>query len=317
MRYDSAQLMLDILRMAKVPAGSTYEEADTALGMANDAMEGVLVPEVLKVSGGHLMAHKDTALVQSQSRYRFPERAIRPERLQLVNSEGVMLARIRLASGDMVDEVLAGRCPRGEAEGFWCAEDNHAVLALQNSYSATGMYLRMYYRRQPNLLVEVGGPKSGTVTLVEDVGGGQYQLTISFTSDDERTDFLDDLAAGSLMDLISKKPNFESKGDDLEAIGAETAGSGLAAITIDGDALSEAPVKGDYLCLAGYSPVPQIAKALFGPLGMLAAAAVLRDQGNPAQADAFEAKAITTISSAMTTATPRSDEAETVVNETW
>lgn len=320
-RYDTTQLIADVIRDAKLPAGSSYRTVDTLLSIASDELEQSVVPELLKVSGGHLMAYEDTALVGERTRYRFPARAIRPERLQIVNEDGLLLGKLHLASGDMVDEVLAGRCLPGDALGYWTHENNHAVLVLQRSCSTTGRYLRTYYRRQPNRLVEVGGEQAGRITEVAE-GLTSNTYTVLFSSEANALAFraaTAGLGGTGLVDVIKRLPPFESIADDVTPDGGglgPSAPSAYVVLPISGLQEHELPEAGDVIAAAGYSPYVQLPVAFYGILVAYTVARILKPTDR-AGAQAALDEATRKLETALTTITPRSDEAETTVNDVW
>lgn len=320
-RYDTAQFIRNVIRDAKIPAGSSYRSASTLLGLASDEMEQLVVPELIKVTGGHLMAYTDVALVAGKTRYRFPARCLRPERLQIVNSDGKLLGKLHLVHGDMVDEVLAGRCPQGDAMGYWVAENSHAVIVLQRQEtSSSERKLRTYFRRQPNQLVEVGGAEAGVVSAV---AGGGALLTLDFSSEANATAFsaaVDGLGGTSALDFIAGSPGFEAYSEDVVLAGAGGAvDPDQVSITVNltnHPGVIEAAV-GDVVALAGYTCIPQLPVAMHGVLVAYTVAAVHREMGNlPAAQAAFE-NANRKLATALTTITPRGDESETTVDDVW
>lgn len=305
-RYDTAQFVRDVIRDAKIPAGSSYQTPATLLGLASDEMEQLVVPELLKVTGGHLMAFVDVALVQGKSRYRFPARCIRPERLQIVDSSGKLLGKLHPASGDLVDEVLAGRCPPGIAMGYWVPENNHAVVVLQRaSESSSGRFLRTYYRRQPNRLVATAD--CWKVTAIEPGFGFIDYAAINVG------DAIGDPLVGIAYDFVRSTPTFESVLEDVTP-SLVTGGSNTS--TWAGTDVTEVEV-GDYLAPAGYTPVPQLPVAFHGVLVAYTVARVLREQGNQAGSAAALEEAARKLTTALSTITPRGEEAETTVNDYW
>lgn len=309
-RYDTAQLVRDVIRDAKIPAGSSYRTESTLLGLASDEMEQLVVPELLKVTGGHLMAYVDVALVQGKSRYRFPARCIRPERLQIVDSFGKLLGKLHPASGDLVDEVLAGRCPPGIAMGYWVPENNHAVVVLQSaSESSSGRFLRTYYRRQPNRLAAT----SDCVKITGYIPGSQLVASQFFFDKINATDTLAAIVSEAPYDIIKASPTFEASAEDV-TFQSVTTNSMEGLQGLDG---TEDIEVGDFIAPAGYTPVPQLPVAFHGVLVAYTVARVLREQGNQAGSAAALEEAARKLNTALSTITPRGEEAETTVNDYW
>lgn len=308
-RFDTTQFMNAVIRDAKIPAGSSYRTAETLLGLASDEMEQLVVPELLKVTGGHLMAYQDSALVTGKTRYRFPERAIRPERLQLVDPEGKLLGKLHPAAGDMVDEVLAGRCPAGDAVGYWAPENNHAVLVFRDStFYASGRQLRTYYRRQPNRLIAT--TDCVKITAYSPPGVVAAQITFAKIN---AADSLATIVEDEPYDIIKATPTWEASAEDctFQSIVSPYMES-LDGITEDSDV-----EVGDFIAPAGYTPVPQLPVAMHGVLVTYTVARILREMGNRDGSQAALEDAARKLATALTTVTPRGEEAETTVNDVW
>lgn len=304
--HDTAELIRRAVRDAKIPAGSSYRTPSVLLGIANDQMDELIVPELLRCSGNHLMTYADLEIVGGQSRYRFPDRCIRPERLQVVDSSGKLLSKVHLAGGDLVDEVLAGRCPPGDAQGYWVQENNHAVVVLRYRPSEgqvlENRLLRIYYRRRPNRLVDteecwrvvsINGPTLDLLPIND--GEGDHAAV-----------------AGEFYDIITRRPGFEALYEDIEQ--ANDAGNNVL------ECGSFEPVNaavGDFVAPAGFTPVPQIPIELHGVLVGYVVAQILREMGNHLGADRKLTDTDKKLQAALTTIAPRSEEAETVVNDAW
>ena len=301
MRYDTAALMQKVIRLAKVPAGSTYRDAATLLDVASDEMLERVVPELLKVTGGHLMAYRDVPVVAGTTRYPMPERSMRTERLQLMNGAGLTLGTLTLASGQLVDEVLAGRCPPGDTAGYWVPENGQAVVVFNASLMGATS-LRFYFRRQPNLLV----PTSDCWRIDEVLGDGQLTLAPVNAGDAIHT-----AAAGSSYDVLKGLQPFGALYED-----ALLPASGYPSVDF-GAYLPVQPSVGDILAPAGFTCLPQLPPVLHGVLASFTAAEIMQEGGNQNGAAAMRNEAEAKLASALSTATPQSDEPETTVNETW
>jgi hypothetical protein len=300
-RYDTAQFQRNVIRDAKIPAGSSYRTAATLLDLASDEMETLVVPELLKVTGGHLMAYEDVALVAGKTRYRFPERAIRPERLQIVDSAGLLLGKLHVADGDLVDEVLAGRCPRGDALGYWTYENNHAVVVFNSSVtSSTGRQLRTYYRRQPNRLID-----TTSCWKITNINGQTLDLGPINTGEAAHN-----VTSGDAYDIITTMPGFEAVYESLEATQTQSN-------VLEGAVDPEVAEVGQYVAPAGYTPVPQLPVALHGVLVAYTVARILRESGHGDAAEAALAEGNRKLTAALSTITPRSSESETTDNDAW
>lgn len=325
MRFDTTALSAAVTRQAKIPLGSDYRTPSVMLDIATQEIETWVVPELIAVSGGHLMAYKDTALVSGQRTYRFPDRAIRPERLTIIDGDGRRQGQLYLASGDMVDKVLAGVDAastldwgmHGDALGYWVPENNHAVVVLQSrDATLSSRSLRMYYRRQPNALAEVNGELGG---LVDSASLANGDTTIRLVVDLGDTDTADAFvaAASQGFDVINRLQPFEALGEDLAALNVVDLNTGAVRVEFFVEDFDTLPAANDYLYLSGYTGVPQIPIAFWSALTAHVTAGVLLEMRDVPSSEAWRATAQLKMQKALNTATPRSEEPETVVSETW
>lgn len=305
MELDTTQLISRVGRAAKIPAGSSYLTPATLLGLASDELLDELMPRLLAVSGNHFLAYKDVAMSADVARYRLPPRCIRPERMDLVTAEGMLVGHLVLSDGRMLAEVAAGRCPPNQALGWWVPESSHVRVALRSNTDATGRYLRMWYRRQPNRLIATDSCwRTGSVDTANRTA---VYAAINVG------DAPGDPVVGVSYDLIKATPAFESFADDAEATAVD---SGTSTITFLNTTMTEAE-DGDLIAPANYTPVPQLPPALFNVLVLGTASRVLSEQGNQAGATEKRAEALRKLEVALAAATPRSDEAETAAQNIW
>jgi hypothetical protein len=113
------------------------------------------------------------------------------------------------------------------------------------------------------------------------------------------------------VDLIKGSPGFESVWDNVEVLSS-------SADTINVD-VSLPPMLevGDYVCLPGESPVPQVPLDYLTALEHSVVAQLLRANGDMDAAAAAEAALQATLTSAASDFAPRADEATTVVQNDW
>lgn len=305
MELDTTQLISRVSRAAKIPSGSSYLTAATLLGLASDELLDELMPRLLSVSGNHFLTSQDTAMSATASRYRLPKRCIRPERMELVTAEGMLVGHLVLADGRMLSEMEAGRYPPNQAIGWWAPDSSHVRVAMRSTTDATGRYLRMWYRRQPNRLTATSN--CWRMASVDTINRSAIYAAINVG------DVPGDPVVGVEYDLIKATPAFESFADDASPT---TVNSGSSSVIFLNTDMTEAE-DGDLIAPANYTPVPQLPPALFNVLVLGTASRVLSEQGNQTGAAEKRAEALRKLEVALSAATPRSDEAETAAQNIW
>jgi hypothetical protein len=301
----NAQELVDrVVRDARIPQGHTYRTPSTLLGMADEAMETLVVPELLKVAGRYLAAHVDLPLVAGKSKYRLPARALRGEHVQRLD-----------AGGKVVEPFEQAQLPNlARLEGtsgspqFWYF-DASSVVVRPTPAESSG-FLRITYARRPGALILPTA--AAAVTAVAEDGDG-----VEFTFSPAGA--LGATGAAVTLDVIRGTPGFESILDDAPCTVDASANT---KVTVDGVSIDDVAI-GDWLCVAGRSPVPQVPLAYHVVLAQAVVVRVLKDLG---RADAH-ARAVAALygappepgllATARDTVAPRNRDPRVIVQMDW
>ncbi len=180
---------------------------------------------------GFLLAKEDTTLVNGQTEYAMPKRASseRLYRVLLIDSAG---------NEQPLTRVETARKP-DQADGFELI-DNTIVLADASGYTS----LRVEYYRMPNRLVALTA--AGKVTA---------KTATTVTLDTAPTAF----STSEPLDFIAGTAGFRCKGIDKTPTGWNSATKVLTFTS--GDIPTNLAV-GDYVALAGETPIAQIPQTL-------------------------------------------------------
>lgn len=256
--YTSSALITSVKRRGMLP--STDETLATAdfLAILNDEIQTYLVPLLMSVREEYLVG---TSVVSGATSYPIPVRAI-----------GGKLRSVEIASGDSyVPLVRIEPEQRSSGAEGYLVEGNRIVLLPESGSAAT---LRLKYFRRPSSLVAT----SAVGTLSAAYAAGSTALVLNSTAPSTFTN-------ATAVDVVSATPGFDASSDDLTL----SSPSGTAA-TVAAPGLTEAAASGDYVCLAGESPVPQVPVELHPLLVERATFVALKALGNP-RAGEFEASA--------------------------
>jgi hypothetical protein len=254
--YDTTGALLPgIKSRAFVPTSqSTFNTTDICR-IATEEMHSALVPLLLGVREEFFVTTQDTSLVAGQASYSIPTRALgadlRDVQLYFTDGSTQRLARLE-------PEQLTGLSPNPGRPVGYILQGNSVVLYPTPATGTTDK-LRLTYHQRPNALVPtanaavVASVTSTTVTAVSSLPGT--------------------FGASGTFDIINAKPPFDCRGVDLSA-------------TIVGQVLTisagvpSGVVAGDYICLAGESPVPQLPVELHPLLQCRTAATMLQAVGD-------------------------------------
>lgn len=262
MAYTADELVTQVQRAAMVPSASDEITSAVILSFADEESQSVVRPWRRRVTGsGHDIDWEDSALVADQAEYRIPWRA-----------EGGALEDVTYVDSDDVEHGLTsvsredrwryvdGAGAHWQTERGFCVEGDHVVL-LPTPTEASGSLRMRYYRRPNRLVLEAA---TFEITAV-DAGGS----TTSYTGVKPST-----ITLSTPVDVIQARPNF-----DLLGKSATPGGVGATTIILVNADVSGAIV-GDYIALAGETPIVQLPVELHPILVALVTGRVLEAIGD-------------------------------------
>jgi len=239
-----AQTLLDsVKRRGLIPtADETFAAADL-YQLLDEETRGYILPLLREVHEEFLHVRHDQALVASQSEYPLPARCA-AEALKMVcldaDGSGVFtpLARVEPERANRRTSELSG--------GVVCyyLEDDAVVLVPAPAAGVSGS-LRFVYLNRPNL--PVVGTAAAEVTAIDT---GTRAVTCRLADQSSAT-VPATFTSSETYDLIKGTPGFRSLGVDLAA----TVASNVLTFTAT---LPSSLAVGDFVALAGQSPVVQL-----------------------------------------------------------
>lgn len=234
-RYTTTEFLASVRRKGHIPPSQTAFLDTDLLALANDELEVGLLPQIVSTRENYYRTFQDLQ-INSANIYDIPSRAI-----------AGALANVQIVNGTQVYQVE--RSEENEQfstvtspSGYWAFKIvGNQVYILP---VITMGVVRLHFLQVPNLLVPVSA--AAQVTAVDQAGG-----ILSFST--LPTTFL----SNSSFDCIADQPHFNWRFTDLVPTGLTSTTVTFAALPVDayGNQLIQV---GDWLALAGQSPVPQV-----------------------------------------------------------
>ena len=166
------KLIESIKRRASIPENqSTFTEADF-LAFANEEMGLNMVPSILSLHENHFLFREEQDLVDQQSEYRIPVRAVgnKLNELQYLDANGNHFEMTRISVGDIPD--YQGAYTQNHAYTFYI-EYNRVHLLPPIQGAATGKLLFFYFIR-PNELVS-----ESRVGIITDINRTTGEISVN------------------------------------------------------------------------------------------------------------------------------------------
>lgn len=262
--YSNDFLLKSIRRRILIAKASlkTFSNED-ALAFGDEELVTRLYPQIMQVRQEYAVYRLDIPLVMGRPDYRIPSRAIagKLRSLHLVAPSGHVLPLIRKEPGEaeVLDDTTQG------VPGFFFLE-SHSIHLRPVPNDAT-YKVRMSFYIRPNQLVEL--QRAGTV---EEVDTDTNRVTIQGPASG--------WDINKRYDILRGTPGFEHFAIDERPVAFDIIGDGMYSVEFDSSVnLSRLDV-GDYVCLAGEAPVPQIPADLHPILAQRVAVKLLEGTGD-------------------------------------
>jgi hypothetical protein len=255
--WDTTNFLLRVRDRTRVPSTrSGYGDADT-LRVAYDELVSQVVPMLVSQQQEHLVSSGRIALVEGQRDYRLPARAsgARARLVELEDSSGDTLPLTRLNPEDLSGVRVSTTL--GMPTGF--TVEGNLVRLYPKPSGVSGFGLRVRFYDRPGKLIAPAGAATVVTTGVtitianEAIFGGDGSFLVDFV---RATPAFETIRASQFCQLI---------GTSLDP----------------GDtALVSSLDEGDYVCLPGQSPVPQVPPEFHALLVLQTAYAQLQAKGD-------------------------------------
>lgn len=299
--WDTRALFTRITTDARVPRGAQYQTLANLLPVLDRHLRALVVPRLLNVCEDWLTSTATYPVVSGTAVYRLPTRNLRVLDVALTDAEGRVRQGFSRATATQAKQRRAEWWIKETGTPtYWLVEGSN--LRLYPTPDTTGQYtLTVRYARRPGRLVDSQGSDAWTVVSYN---AGTKVLRVQGSTTPPAT---------GPFDVLRGQPGFDSLADDLAASLVNIVGSGLYDVTLPGMPSDAVPVAGDYMAMAGTSPVPQIPLDYITVLELAAVEQVCREQGDRAGSESARDARLALMESAQSVLEPRADEQQVVV----
>lgn len=275
--YSTTSLIAAVKRIACIPTSQKLFTDATLVGILNDELQSSLVPEIMSVREEYFVTYKEYIVPVHSEPFLIdiPSDAVGGKLREVAwvdsNQRLVKVARIDLEQSDGIqpDFLLAG----------FRIQDNSVVLA-----PSQGGTIRLYYFKRPNELVTIS-----QAAKVVGISGNDIQIGSAIPTS---------WTVGEKLNTISLVQPFGVKASELTIMNVA-----FPIVTVD--TVVDVEI-GDWICLDGYSPIPQIPVEAHKVLAQMAAVKCLESMGDD-KVSVAQAKANKLIESLFKMINPRID----------
>lgn len=236
--FTTTALLSSLKRRGMLPSNTDTLSTTDFLAIATEELQTYVFKVLLAVREEYAVAFYDQALSAGTSAYKLPSRAVggKLRNAQLYDSASGSYTQLVRLEPEHVTDIL----DRGNVSAFYLQGDDIVFMPVPSS----AVTVRLTYFRRPSALVATSAV--GTSTTI-----GSATMTISSTPAA--------FTASQTYDIVRAKPPFSILAQDLSASSVAgnvvtfTLPAGVTSIVT-----SYGVAAGDYVCLAGESPVAQI-----------------------------------------------------------
>ena len=279
--YTTTELLSSIKKRAFIPTSqSTFQDTDI-LRLANEELQLEIVPMLMRVRENYFVQKQDVAVVGGQANYPLPIRAIgsKLSDVQFLDTSTNLKSLSKLHFSEVPG--LNGPSFLGTPQYFYLQSGDIYTVPTPNAAIGT---LRLYFFQRPNNLVTLS-----SVSTISSIS------TNSVTVNNVPSDY----DTSGTYDIIKNQPDFRSYGIDLTIVS-------IVGTTITfTDSLPTGISVGDFVCLAGEAPVPQVPVELHPILAQRTSIKMLEAMGDKENMQLSEAKLKTMQDSALSLFTNR------------
>lgn len=241
-RYTCTEFLASVRRKGHIPTSqTTFLDADL-LALANDELEVAVLPQIASTREGFYKTYTDN-VITSTNIYDIPSRAIGAALtdVQIVNGTGIFQVN-RSEENEQFSTVSS---PSGDYS-FKIQGNQVAILPI-----VTAGVIRLWHLRAPNLMIVV--TSAAQVTAINQTTGVLTFASLPST-------FL----VSSSYDCIADQPHFNWR--FIDTVPTAISSTTLTFSSLPTDLYgNSAIVVGDWIALAGQTPIPQVPRE-FSPL---------------------------------------------------
>lgn len=263
MLLTTSDLVTAVRRKGQIPDASDYTDAEI-LAEADDVISGRLTEAVAGLSNGFYVRYIDITMVAGTARYALPTRSVADtvEHVAVLQSDATERPLGRLRGSDAMYVAGSSGTP------YHYTIEGADLLLYPSPAVAETVRVRYQIRR----------------AKLTAVGTNAFQITV-VNAAGRRVEFVGTVPATwttfatitSKLDLISRSA--WSNYLDIDRVVTGYVQGSPSSVTSDGTALPSGLLVGDYVTVAGYTPVVQLPDELHAALANATAAAILGQRG--------------------------------------
>lgn len=237
MSISSDKLLRGVKRRITLPANQVLLDNDNILEMADDVISGTIIPLIKSVNHDFFVYEEQEALVAGQSLYDIPYRAIgRGLRDLKIKDPSNNVRSVPLIALEDIQYYVSN----SNVSGFCFQSDKIRLVPDTPSSIPQSNYLLKYYELAPNKLIQTSN--ACLVTAVSAPGLATTDVTVAAVPSV--------IVVNADIDFIQSKSGSTILGMDVDIQGIN--GTTLTFLNAD---VPSGLIAGDYIALAGYSPV--------------------------------------------------------------
>lgn len=292
MAFTTANLLTSVERQSFAPTNQSTFSTSDILELANEVSKTSILPAILDVREEYYLTYYDYSITANIASYAVPNRAMGliVREVQIIGSDG----NIRNISRTSVDQLHRfGSTATSVPDVFYMKGDEIVLFPTPGTALNT---LRVYYHLRPGDLVE-----TTSAAIISAINTSTNVITVAAIPSTWIT--------GDSFDLIQRNGGHRHMSIDLTS----TLVSGTA-ITLP--SLPTGLAVGDYVAIAGQSPVVQMPPDFQPVLSTLVAAEMLLSMSQP-RGEKVLAKGLKALESAQRMLTPRVIGEQEVITPDW
>lgn len=303
--WDTRALFTRVTTDARVPLGAQYRTISNLLPVLDRHLRALVVPHLLNVCEDWLTQTVTYPIVTGQDVYRLPSRNLRVLDVAMTDAQGRVRRGFSRATAAQAKHRRAEWWIKDKGTPlYWLVEGSH--LRLYPVPDTSGQYtLSVRYARRPGRLVDsqANAPSGPATMAFISTSPGDLSVNISPAGAFGTTGTV-------VVDVLRGTPGFEPVIDDVTA----TISTGGAYLNFTGYTAATLPIAvGDYITLAGTSPVPQIPLDYITILELATVEQLCRENGDKSGTESARDARLRLMESAQSILEPRADEAQVVV----
>ncbi len=291
--YTTTNLLTSIERQSFAPARQSTFDTTDILELADEVSKTTILPAILSAREEYYLYYEDLSITNNVAAYTIPSRSygLTVRDVQVIDANGNVRALERTSIDRL--QYMSNSSDRNSPDMFYVQGDQIVLVPTPNATQST---LRLYYFLRPSSFVE-----TSDAAVISTINTSTNIVTVSTIPSSWVT--------GDTFDLIQGKGGHRHL--SIELISTLVSGT---SITLP--SLPTGLAVGDYITLAGQTPVVQMPPDFQPILATLVAAEMLLSMSQP-RGEKVLAKALRNLGAVQKMLTPRVVGKEEIILPDW